>query len=84
MLLTQLALGLASETGKRFGYALEPGRFRCGWSGLATPPKLMEQENEKNEENTGERRAIQVESHDQPLHSGGQWADHTACGANLN
>jgi hypothetical protein len=69
---TQRAIGLASETGKRFGFALEPRRFRRGWSGLATPSKLMEQENEKHEESTGERRESQVASHDQPLQSGGQ------------
>ena len=70
LLLTQLAIGFASETGKRFGFALEPGRFWRGWRGLAAPPKLMEQENEKNEEPTGERIDSQVGWHDQPLHSG--------------
>ena len=53
-------------------------------SALAALPKPTEQESQENEDNTHEQRESQVESHDQPLHSGGQWADHTACGANLN
>jgi len=70
LLLTQRAIGLARATYKRFGAALEPGQFRRGWRGLAAPQKLMEQENEKNEEPTGEQLESQVGWHDQSLHSG--------------
>jgi hypothetical protein len=69
LLLIQRAIGLASETCKRFGFALEPERLRRGWRGLAAPPKRTEQENEKHEEHTSEQREIKVESHDQLLHA---------------
>jgi hypothetical protein len=41
-------------------------------------------ETQEDEENTRERIETQVGWHDQPLHSGGQWADYTVFGADLN
>jgi hypothetical protein len=72
LLLTRLALGLAREAGKRFDFTLAFRRFRPCWSALAALPKPTQQECQKNEENTGERRESQVESHDQSFHSGGK------------
>ena len=72
LLLTRLTIGLAREAGKRFEFTLAFRRFRPCWSALAALPKPTKQECQKNEENTGERRESQVESHDQPFHSGGK------------
>jgi hypothetical protein len=72
LLLTHLAIGLASEAGKRFEFMLAFRRFRPCWSALAALPKPTKQECQKNEEKTAERRESQVESHDQPFHSGGK------------
>jgi len=47
-------------------------------------PQPTEQETQEDEENTRERIETQVRWHDQPLHSGGQGADHTVFGADLN
>ena len=66
VLLTQRAIRPESETRKWFGIALGPRRFWPCWSALAAPTNLLEQENEKKEENANEWREIQVESHDQP------------------
>jgi hypothetical protein len=66
VLLTQLALRPTNETCKRFGTARGPGQFRLYWSALSVTANPLEQENEKHEENAGERREIQVESHHQP------------------
>jgi hypothetical protein len=84
LLLTRLTIGLAREAGIRLRLPLASQRLQPCWSALAATPKPLEQENEKNEENTGERIDSQVESHDQSFPSGGEWADHTAFGVNPN
>jgi hypothetical protein len=83
-LLAGLAIGFAGQTCKRFGFALWSGRFTRRWRCLAAAPKPTEQETQEDEEHTRERIETQVGWHDQPLHSGGQWADHTVFGADLN
>ena len=70
--LTRLAIRLAREAGKRFEFTLAFRRFRPCWSALAARPKPTKQERQKNAENPGERIESQVESHDQPFHSGGK------------
>jgi hypothetical protein len=77
-LFTPLTFGLLNVTGKGFGFAFASGRlWHCG-SGLVDAPKPSNQQHQHDEESTNERIKNELESHDQPLQSGGKWADHTA------
>src|SRR5262245_35617597 len=49
--LTCWAVGLASETRKRLGVALSPGRFWHPWSGLVAWPKPTKQKKQEDEKN---------------------------------
>jgi hypothetical protein len=71
-LIAEFAFWLARIACKWLGFTLSFAQFRLHWSTLATSPKPTEQQSQKNEENPSEQVESQVESHDQPLQSGGK------------
>jgi hypothetical protein len=83
-LLAQLAVRLVGIPGKRLGFPFASGRLGYLRSGLIDAPEPENQQQQQDEESIDKRVRNQIDSHDQPLQSGGTWADHTAFGDDLN
>ncbi len=74
--IAELAFWLVDIASKWLGLPFASRRFGHHGSGLVNAPKTENQQDQKNDKSTDERRNHQVESHDQPPPSGGKWADH--------
>ncbi|ETX06240.1 MAG: hypothetical protein ETSY2_18300 [Candidatus Entotheonella gemina] len=70
--LTELALGFARQSCKRFGFAFRASGLRRRGCRFAVAPKPTGQENQQDEEKTRNEIESQVELHDQSLQSGGK------------
>jgi hypothetical protein len=68
---TQFTFGLSGEAGKGFRVAFASGRLRHRRRGLVDAPKPENKQHQEDEESIDERIKNQVESHAQPLYSGG-------------